>query len=421
MRLTHITNYIVLVGVLLSTMAFPISSHAATKVEELNKKIQDQKAFIEQLNKEIAEKQADLLKVGSEKQSLQTAIKTLEASRKKVEADVEITTTELTIQKIGHEIEDKSTKLSQSHKTLSASIRIINDAESYSLLEQVLSNKNLASVWDGIETLIRFNGAIKAHADELRGIKKELELTQEEKEAQKKELENFKKQLSGQQQTIESNKKEKDVLLTQTKNKESEYQRIIAEKKALKEAFEKELFSYEAELKLAIDPSSFPKNGTILSWPVAKPRITQYFGRTVDAQRLYVSGTHNGIDIGIPDGTPIKAALGGTVKGIGNTDGGGCYSYGKWILIEHPNGLSTMYAHLSSYAVSAGDTVETGQTIGASGHTGYATGPHLHFTVYASQGVRIMKYENSNYCKNATIPIADQKAYLDPMHYLPAL
>jgi murein DD-endopeptidase MepM/ murein hydrolase activator NlpD len=78
-----------------------------------------------------------------------------------------------------------------------------------------------------------------------------------------------------------------------------------------------------------------------------------------------------------------------------------------------------MYAHLSSFAVAKGDIVKSGQVIGYSGNTGYSTGPHLHFTVYASQGVKVMQYTSSVSCKHATIPIADPKAYLDPMLYLP--
>ena len=80
------------------------------------------------------------------------------------------------------------------------------------------------------------------------------------------------------------------------------------------------------------------------------------------------------------------------IVGTGNTDEPrGCYSYGKWILIKHENGLSTLYAHLSLIKVNAGETVNTGDIIGYSGNTGYSTGPHLHLTVYATQGVKIVR------------------------------
>jgi len=135
---------------------------------------------------------------------------------------------------------------------------------------------------------------------------------------------------------------------------------------------------------------------------------------------LYSNGTHNGIDLGVPIGTPIKAALTGIVQATGNTDlQAGCYSYGKWVLVKHNNGLSTLYGHMSLIKAVPGQSVATGDIIGYSGQTGYATGPHVHFTVYASQGVEVRQYTSSIGCKQMFIPIADPKAYLDPMQYLP--
>ncbi len=107
------------------------------------------------------------------------------------------------------------------------------------------------------------------------------------------------------------------------------------------------------------------------------------------------------------------------VRGVGDTDlvcrGA---SYGKWILVEHPNGLSTLYAHLSLIKVSTGQQVLLGEIIGYSGNTGYSTGPHLHFTVYATQGVQIAQRKSAVCGGSYTMPIADLKAYLNPMSYL---
>ena len=79
---------------------------------------------------------------------------------------------------------------------------------------------------------------------------------------------------------------------------------------------------------------------------------------------------------------------------MGNTDQS-CQgvSCGKWVLIKHANNLSTLYAHLSIIKVSGGQQVETGQLVGYSGDTGYATGPHLH-GVFASEGVEIKSYRS---------------------------
>jgi murein DD-endopeptidase MepM/ murein hydrolase activator NlpD len=99
----------------------------------------------------------------------------------------------------------------------------------------------------------------------------------------------------------------------------------------------------------------------------------------------------------------------------------GCYSYGKWILIDHDNGLSTLYAHLSVMSVSAGDKVNAGQIIGYAGATGYSTGPHLHFTVFDRDAVQVSQFTWSIGCKNTKVPYAPYEAYLDPLEYLPKL
>ena len=90
-------------------------------------------------------------------------------------------------------------------------------------------------------------------------------------------------------------------------------------------------------------------------------------------------------------------------------------------MIKHDNGLSTIYGHLSVISSSVGQRLKTGDLVGYSGNTGYSTGPHLHISLYATQGVRIEKYVNSIGCKQVTMPLADVKAYLDPLAYFPAI
>jgi murein DD-endopeptidase MepM/ murein hydrolase activator NlpD len=88
------------------------------------------------------------------------------------------------------------------------------------------------------------------------------------------------------------------------------------------------------------------------------------------------SGYHTGVDFLAPSGTVVKAVGAGTVVTAGN---GG--SYGNQVVIQHADGMYSQYAHLSSIAVSAGQTVSEGQQLGLSGATGNVTGPHLHFEV----------------------------------------
>ena len=88
-------------------------------------------------------------------------------------------------------------------------------------------------------------------------------------------------------------------------------------------------------------------------------------------------GLHDGIDFGVPEGTPVAAAASGTVTRVDSQHGG----YGNWVEVRHADGITTRYAHLSSIGVQPGQTVAQGDTIGLSGNTGKSTGPHLHFEV----------------------------------------
>ena len=121
--------------------------------------------------------------------------------------------------------------------------------------------------------------------------------------------------------------------------------------------------------------------------PVAKKeksdssRTESSFATPIDGAVL-TQGKHgtNAVDFGAPIGTTIFAAADGVVilaKGNGAYNGG----YGNYIVIDHPNGTQTLYAHLSKVSVAVGDTVAKGEIIGKSGNTGRSTGPHLHFEV----------------------------------------
>ena len=152
----------------------------------------------------------------------------------------------------------------------------------------------------------------------------------------------------------------------------------MKEQLAKKQAFEKELEDYESQLKFILDPSSIP-SGRVLSWPLDSIYVSSPY-----APRW--GGFHRGTDFRASVGTPVKSVAEGVVLGTGDTDLA-CpkASFGKWIFIEHSNGLSSTYAHLSQIKVKKGDKVSRGSVIGYSGNTGSSTGPHLHLSVYASR------------------------------------
>ncbi len=111
-----------------------------------------------------------------------------------------------------------------------------------------------------------------------------------------------------------------------------------------------------------------PSGSGVLGWPVSGP-VTSGFGSRWGRM-------HEGIDIGVGEGTPVRAAAAGTVIYAGWMSG-----YGNLVVGDHGNGLSIAYAHNSSLAVSVGQSVAAGELVSYSGNTGNSTGPHVHFEV----------------------------------------
>lgn len=395
-------------------------------IDELKQKIEERNQAIDALEKEIASYQSDIENVGNEAKTLQSTIKGIDLEQKKLNAEIRVTEAKISrvtllIKELGGQIAEKEEHIGNNQVALAEGIRAMNIAEEGTLLEALLSEETLSAFWQEVDTLKRFQESVRTDLQSARKLKTGLETNKTQTEKSRAELVLLRRELSDRTTLLAQNRRAKNALLAATKNKEAEYRKLLAQKVARRDAFEQELLEFESQLKFAIDPASLPKTGSgVLNWPLALIKITQYFGSTAFALAgAYQGKGHNGIDLRASNGTPVKAALGGTVKGVGNTDtvcpGA---SYGKWVLIEHGNGLSTLYAHLSLIRVENGQRVETGNIIGYSGDSGYATGPHLHFTVYATQGVRILERKSAVCRGTYTMPVADFKAYLNPLSYL---
>jgi murein DD-endopeptidase MepM/ murein hydrolase activator NlpD len=409
---------------LVATLAAPLIS-IAQSAEELQNQINTNRAQIEAINKEIAQFEKELTSVGQKKQTLQTAVNAIDLSVKQTQAKVrgkqsQIATTELEIKQLGGEIADKEVSIQVDSAAIAETVRALNETSAVSLVEMMLINDSVADVWDDTEAVMTIQETMHTHVASLESAKQVLTVDKEETEKKRAELVRQKAELASEEQSLAVQKKEQQNLLAQTKNQESTYQSLLAQKRASKATFEAALTDLESKLQYTLDPSSIPAAGKgVFRWPLDNVRITQQFGRTADSGRLYSSGTHNGIDLAASIGTPIRSALAGTVQATGNTDAvRGCYSYGKWVLVRHGNGLTTLYAHLSQVNVSQGEGVGTGGVLGYSGDTGYATGPHLHFTVYASDAVQVRELGTNTPCGRAVMPVSAATGYLNPMDFL---
>ncbi|WGS43778.1 M23 family metallopeptidase [Burkholderia sp. JSH-S8] len=121
-----------------------------------------------------------------------------------------------------------------------------------------------------------------------------------------------------------------------------------------------------------------PLEAAAFTMPVKWTRISSFFGERVHPLSQAMA-FHTGVDLAAPSGTRVDAAADGTVSFVGTDPGG----YGKYVIVDHADGYSTYYAHLSAFAhgLKVGEPVRQGERLGSVGMTGAATGPHLHFEV----------------------------------------
>ncbi|HVM59133.1 MAG TPA: peptidoglycan DD-metalloendopeptidase family protein [Candidatus Paceibacterota bacterium] len=420
----------------------------AQSAADLQSQIDAHSAQIAQLEAEIAEYQKQVDALGSKKTTLQSAISSLTLSAKQLGAQIQVTNAKigsanLRIQELNLSIGDKEETIASDEDAIGKALRSVAQGDDMPLVAQLISSQTLGDAWQAADQAAQFDRALSDDIRNLQQAKTDLAANRDEVSATKDQLVALQADLSTQQRSVNANKAAQQKLLAQTNNQESQYQKLIAQKKAAQQQFEDELNSLQSQLNLIVHPGSLPKVGSgVLRWPFALSFmqncatrssvfgnqfcITQYFGNTPFSTanpQIYNGHGHNAIDIAAPIGTPVLAAGSGTVLGTGNTDlVRGCLSFGKWVMIDHGDGLNTMYAHLSEIDVSKGQHVAIGQELGLSGMTGYATGPHLHFGVYASEGTEIMtlrQFRGATIgCADATMPVATLDAYLNPLSYL---
>ncbi len=406
----------------------------ADEVSDLQQKIADTQKQRAALLEEQKQLQVQIDEAQRQGKNLSSTIKTLEASKKKIDNDLKLTQSSinaanLTIQKLNLTIEEKEHQVSIHTKAIADGMRKLLTYDNGTLLSTMLSEKNLADAWQDQSNLTDLEDTLQKEIVALKNAQNELTKEKDQKLAKKSELSGLQKQLSGQKQTVVQTQSAQSKLLQDTKSQEAAYQKLLADNIARQKQFENMLFEFESQLKVSVNKSAFPTaTHSVLAWPLDRIKITQQFGKTADSGRLYSSGTHNGADFGTPVGSAVHAVRQGVIKAQGNTDEQkGCYSYGRWILVEHDNGLSTIYGHLSASIVATGQTVKTGDVIGYSGGvpgaygSGYSTGPHLHLGLYATQAIRVEQYSTSINCKGVSIPLSPPQGYLDPLAYMPGL
>ncbi len=410
--------------------AIPFSVSAGI-VDDLKSKISNTSDQVKNIEKEIATFNAQLKKTQSEKNTLNNAIKTLDLNKQIVSKDLNLTqvkieTTNETIEEIDSNINELKGKIGTNKQFLRKSLQNMATNENYSkpdIIATLLGSNSISDAFDAAAQLADFQRGLLTHIQDINTNKENLEGVAQVKQEQRNELLNLNQELVAKQKIIADAAAQKASLLKTTKNKEANYQAELKKRQETKRKLEQEMSSYEEQLRVTIDPGTLPKTGSgVLGYPLSKVVITQYFGNTAFASKnaqVYNGAGHNGLDFSASVGTRVFSSASGVVQGTGDTDAA-CRgaSYGKWVLVRHNIGLSTLYAHFSAISVSSGQAVSKGDILGLSGNTGYSTGPHLHFTVYASKAVSIVSRQSKACGTMMTLPVSPQNGYLNPLSYL---
>lgn len=417
---------IALFGICLQSI--PYFAYAAT-AESVQQQINDTNSQIQALDQEIQQYQDQISQTDQQSNTLANIIKELTLSRNKLlvekqQIEKKMSATGLVINALDSDIASQQHVVSASQASLAQMINDLYRRDQTVLVEQILSQENFTDASRQYNNIMSFNEKLRGLITDTQKDVAALSDSKQQKETEKKNLSTMQKDLADKALAVTAAKNEKDTLLSQTKNSEAAYKKLLADRQAKRDAFEKSLQAYESQLKFILNTKLLPSDGSqVLSWPLDKIYVTQLFGKTVAAKRLYVSGSHSGVDFRASIGTQVKSMGTGVVIGTGDTD---LYcrsaSFGKWVFIKYDNGLSSTFGHLSVISAVAGQKVTAGDVVGLSGNTGHSTGPHLHVTVYASEGADV-KTVPSLSCSGKTfiMPIAPTNAYLDPMLYLPKL
>jgi murein DD-endopeptidase MepM/ murein hydrolase activator NlpD len=405
---------------LVIVMAFQTSAYATGTVTNKENQIKENQETIKELQEDKSEVAGEKSVLNAELQGIiaeQTAL-TKEADKIKSEirakeAEINLTNkkiTELTakIAETEAEIERKLAEIAETEAALAAKKEMLDARIRASYMNSSFGDVIFALVES--ESLLEFTDrltminrlvekdneiieAVKLLMEELRLKQEELEETKRQFLASKEELESEKIKLETEKKALEAEKKKYSEKLAALRDieysKNQALSRLSAEEKAIASEIGdiiEENAALEKEIQKLIRESSSSSNAPAPSNNAAqapsaeyiKPvsgRISSPYGWRIHPILGY-SKFHTGVDFAAASGTAVKAVKGGVVILAKYNS-----SYGNYIIIDHGNGVSSLYAHLKGFNTSLGSRVSQGQTIGFVGSTGMSTGPHLHFEI----------------------------------------
>ena len=400
-----------LLAVMMAFSLFPVSAEAASS-SEIRQQIKDMKAE----NKELEEKLKGLRDQFRENEN---EMINMVAQKDLIDQEIAILTEQ--IRNINHQIasysiliadkqdeldnaEERLAELSQKHRER---IQAMEEEGSLSYWEVLFKANSFADLLDRLNMIQEIAASDKRRMEELSAAADRVFEVQETLTEEKADLEVTRQELDEAQVLLEDKRAEADELLLQLIAKGEEFEALIDESEDLQDELMQEIAQAEKDLKEAeyrewlatyVPPTTRPGNDTKPSpqvpsssgWvcPVPYYTLTSPFGMRIHP----ISGKwkmHNGVDLALPQGEPIYAAKSGKVTTASYQAGGAGY----YVSINHGDGFTSVYMHMTHYIVAPGQYVNAGQVIGYVGSTGGSTGPHLHFGIaYNGTYVNPMDY-----------------------------
>jgi len=304
----------------------------------------------------------------------------------------ELKATEEKIAATQAELEKTRARLKVREGVFTKRVRDIYMHGQLSYLDVVLGAKDFSDFSNRLELLRRIIDADITLISDIRKERAAIETAKQELETQRARQAQLRDQAAAKRDEIESRRKEQQAILYQAQNDkavaEQAYNEYQQSSQAIAEMLRQRAADRAAQAAAAAAQASSgggggsdyyqPVSGSgAMIWPVNGVVTSPYGYRThpIFGTTIY----HSGIDIGVDYGTPVHAADGGVVVEAGWISG-----YGYAVIIDHGNGLSTLYGHNQELAVSEGQSVSQGQVIAYAGSTGNSTGPHVHFEVRAN-------------------------------------
>ncbi|MBK1813569.1 peptidoglycan DD-metalloendopeptidase family protein [Clostridium sp. YIM B02505] len=352
------------------------------------------KTIQDQLDKKVNDLKASQTKVDT----YQGKIDNLQGKINSIQSNINKVSNEIgTVQK---SIEEKKQEEIEKKELLGKRLR---NAYKISLGEQllgvVLGSDDLNDFIEKITTITTIIEKDNELIEEVKDIQKDLTQKEKDLSAKKADMDAQKNQVLVEQNELKDtqqallqerneNKQKYDELSALRNQKNSVINSLSDSEKQLAEKIDK-LEEDNKDTKDEIDriiaginskgdsdtSNSEASKGQSFIWPASGP-ITDPFGPRVHPTKHIVS-FHTGLDIGAPMGANVKASKSGTVVVVETKN----VAYGHMIIIDHGNGVQTMYGHMRSVNVSVGQKVSQGQVIASVGSEGYSTGPHLHFEI----------------------------------------